>query len=450
VTDIATAGRRLRAKEVSCLELVDESLRKIEAGSDLNAFITITAEQARSEARKLDAELAAGKDRGPLHGIPIAFKDLFYTKDVLTTNGSKLFADFVPGYSATVVERLAAAGAISVGKLNQHELAYGITSSNPHYGSVRNPHGRDHIPGGSSGGSGAAVAADMVYMAMGSDTGGSIRIPATFCGCVGLKPTFGRVSRYGCFPLGLTLDHMGPLTRTVRDSALILNVIAGSDPHEETASARPVDNCVPAEQPKIADLRFGWPDNFFNERLDSDVRKSVEKMAARVEESGGRLVRVKVPDVAALNVVARTILGAEASAVMAPHVHKRDHFGQDVLTLFDQGRQVTGADYVNAQRLRRVMLRDWVALFRTIDVLLTPTAPNPAPRIGQTTVTLEGQEEDTRLASTRFVRSINAIGYPALSIPCGATESGLPIGLQLVARPFEEALLCRAGAALEL
>jgi aspartyl-tRNA(Asn)/glutamyl-tRNA(Gln) amidotransferase subunit A len=432
----------LRSYQISSEELVEEAVRRIAARPELNAFITVTADYARREARFLDRELRKGRDRGPLHGIPVAYKDLLYTRDIRTTAGSKIFSDFVPQFDATVVTRMETAGAISIGKLNLHEFAYGITSNNPHFGAVRNPHNPDLIPGGSSGGSGAAVAAEMIFCGMGSDTGGSIRIPASYCGVVGLKPTFGRVSRYGCFPLGLTLDHIGPLTRSVEDAGIVLDAISGRDPHDETSLDR-----VMAEAP--SELRIGWPRNFFTERLHPEVVHAFENALETAEKDGTRIVPVRVPDPAGLNTIARTILLCEAAAVLMPHANRRADFGPDVLALFDQGRMIPATDYINAQRVRRAVIREWTRLFRDIDVLVTPTTPIPAPRIGQNTVTISDSEEDTRLASTRLVRGINALGYPALSMPCGQTSDGLPIGLQLIAKPWHEKTLLTCGKALE-
>jgi aspartyl-tRNA(Asn)/glutamyl-tRNA(Gln) amidotransferase subunit A len=444
---ISAAVGSLRARRVSCVELLDECLRAVGSrNGELNAFITLTADRARQQARALDAELARGDDRGPLHGIPIALKDLFFTAGIKTTNGSAVFRDFVPDYDATVVRKLEAAGAVMVGKLNMHECAYGITSSNPHFGPVRNPWNRECIPGGSSGGSGAAVAAGMAVAAMGSDTGGSIRIPASYCGVVGLKPTFGRVSRYGCFPLGLTLDHMGPLTRTVEDSALVLDAIAGADPKDETTRTR---GRVTMPDAAFKGMRLGLPSNFFFDATDEEVGASVLGAIDAARGEGAEIINVDAPDPVGLNVVARTILLAEASAVMTPYLHRRDDFGSDVLSLLDQGRLLAATEYVNAQRIRRRMQREWAEMFRRIDVLVTPTTPIPAPQIGAKTVIIGRFEEDARLASTRLVRGINALGLPALSVPCGRTRAGLPIGLQIVGRAWAEGTVLAAGAAFE-
>jgi aspartyl-tRNA(Asn)/glutamyl-tRNA(Gln) amidotransferase subunit A len=440
----------LRTGRVSSVELTTAAIARIDRlNGSLKAFITVTPEQAMRQARQADSELAAGQDRGPLHGIPIAVKDLFFTRGVRTTGGSKPYENFVPEVNAAVVDKLLAAGAVMLGKLNMHEMAYGITSANPHYGAVANPWNAAHSPGGSSGGSGTAVAVRMVYAAMGSDTGGSIRIPASFCGVVGLKPTYGRVSRFGSLPLGYSLDHMGPLTRTVRDAAMVLNAIAGYDRRDPASSRRPLVDFVPEEGVSIRGLRIGFPQNFFFDRLDPDVESSVRGAIARAESMGATVKPVTVPDVAALNAVSRMILLAEASAVAEPFLDRRDQFGADVLALFDQGRLVPATDYVQAQRLRRKMRQEFNRLWADVDCLVTPATPNTAPRIGDTTVRLAGRDEDVRLATTRLVRGVNALGLPALSMPCGLSAAGLPIGLQVIGPAFEEALVLRVAAALE-
>lgn len=443
------AAALLRARRVSCAELTAaafDTIRRL--NPRVNAFQTLMEEPALLRARQLDEELARGVDRGPLHGIPVAVKDVFSTRGVRTTCGARLFADFIPSCDAAVVERLASAGAVLVGKTGMHELAYGITSNNPHFGPVRNPWDTARIPGGSSGGSGAAVASGMVFLAMGSDTGGSIRIPAAYCGVVGLKPTFGRVSRFGVRPLDFSLDHMGPLARSVSDAALALNAIAGFDPRDDTSSRRPVEDYLPAPETAITGLRIGIPENFYFEAVNPEVETAVRAMAQKAETLGARLVPVRVPDIAGLNAVSRIILMAEASALMDPYMHRAAEIGADVRALLQQGRLLPATDYVNAQRLRRVYQREFRALWQSVDCLFTPTTPITAPRIGETVKSIAGREEDVRLASTRLVRGLNAIGVPALSVPCGTDGGGLPIGLQMVARPFAESLLLRVAQAL--
>ena len=447
---IIESAQALRRREVSSAELTEAALRRIgEVNPKLNAMLTVLEEGARAQAQAADEELARRADRGPLHGIPVAVKDVFETRGIRTTCGSVIFMHHVPDRDAAVVEKLRAAGAVLVGKAGMHELAYGITSNNPHFGTIRNPWDPDRIPGGSSGGSGAAVASEMVYMAMGSDTGGSIRIPASFCGTVGLKPTSGRVSRYGVMPLDFSLDHMGPLARSVRDVAITLEAIAGFDPRDETSASVPVGQYVPEPGCSIRDVCIGLPQNYYFERLDPDVDMAVRRMAALAESLGARIIPVRVPDVDALNVVGRVILLAEASALMERYIDNRDQFGSDVLALLDQGRLLPATDYVNAQRLRRMMQRDFAQLWSQIDCFFTPTTPIAAPRIGEKTANLGALKEDVRLASTRLVRGINVLGLPALSMPCGLDRRGLPLGLQIVGRPFDEALILQVAAALE-
>jgi aspartyl-tRNA(Asn)/glutamyl-tRNA(Gln) amidotransferase subunit A len=430
---IREAAAALRSRRVSSVELARQCLDRIaKLNPHLNAFITVADERARAEAEQRDRELADGLDRGPLHGIPIAHKDLIWTQGIRTTSGSKLFADYVPDSDAPVARKLADAGAVMLGKTGLHELAYGVTSENPHFGAIRNPRDPARTPGGSSGGSGAAVAADMVYMATGTDTGGSIRIPASFCGVVGLKPTYGLIDRSGIQPLGLSLDHVGPLARTVADVRVAFEIMAGAS----------------SPAPSIQGLRIGLPENFYFERCAGGVREAVEQAAQKAEQLGARVSKVQVPDVEALNTAGRVILLAEASAVYEPYWARREDFGPDVLALLDQGRMVPATDYVNAQRLRAALVSDFRGLFSEIDCLFTPTTPAAAPLIGQKQMELGGEMVDTRLAATSLVRGINVLGFPALSIPCGSVQ-GLPIGLQLIARPFEESLLLALGEALE-
>jgi len=437
--DLQSLAADLRARKVSSRELVTQSLWQIERlDSKLNAFITVTAETALREADELDRELASGFDRGPLHGIPIAHKDLMRTKGVRTTAGSRIYADYVPQRDAAIVTRLREAGAVSLGKTGLHELAYGITSNNPHFGAIHNPWDLARIPGGSSGGSAAAVAAGMVPFTTGTDTGGSIRVPASFCGIVGLKPTFGRVNIRGVLPLGFSQDHVGPLTRTVRDAAVAFQAMVG-DP----------TGYVPPANPNLSGLRIGWPKNFFVEQLDPEVEAAVRaafQTAAAVE---GRVIEVEVPDMNALRAAAATCLLVEAVIAVRPYLDRRADFGADVLAMLDQGKAILAIDYIEAQRTRRRIDRQFSRLFEQVDCIFTPTTPITAPRIGQTTVEIRGVTEEVRTAATRFTRVVNALGLPAISIPCGFSRSGLPIGLQIIAAARQEDLLLRVAAAME-
>lgn len=434
---IGEAGLALRSRRISSVELTRECLRQIEELNPvLNAFITVTADAAIEHAEGLDRELAKGLDRGPLHGIPIAHKDLMWTRGVRTTSGSKIFADFVPHRDAPVVTALAEAGGVMVGKAGLHELAYGITSDNPHFGTIRNPRNPEHSPGGSSGGSAVAVATGMAFLATGTDTGGSIRVPASFCGVTGLKPTYGLIDRRGVQPLGLSLDHVGPLARTVSDTRISLDAM------DKSARRQPAPG-------SLREIRVGLPENFYFDVIDPEVKEAVHKAARRAEELGAQVSPVRVPDIEALNAVGLTILLSEAAAVHQAHRARREDFGTDVLALLDQGALVPAMDYVNAQQVRKRFRREFHKLFEQIDCLFTPTTPIVAPRIGQTEIALDGAKYNTRMLTTRFVRGFNVLGFPALAMPCGATGEGLPIGLQLVARPFEENLLLALGEALE-
>ena len=432
---IAEAGRALRARRISAVELTKECLDQIgKLNPVLNAFITVTGDWALARAEALDRELAQGIDRGPLHGIPIAHKDLMWTKGIRTTSGSKLFADFVPDRDAAVVEKLAEAGAVMVGKAGLHELAYGITSDNPHFGTIRNPRNSEHSPGGSSGGSAVAVATGMAFVATGTDTGGSIRVPASFCGVVGLKPTYGLIDRSGVQPLGLSLDHVGPMARTVDDVRLALDAMA------EPGERKPAPDSV-------REIRVGLPENFYFDIVAPEVKAAVHESARRAETLGARVIPVRVPDIEALNTAGLVILLSEAAAVHQGQMHRRGDFGKDVLALLEQGSLIPAVDYVNAQRQRRQILRECHKLFREIDCLFTPSTPITAPRIGQTEITLDGAQYDTRMLTTRFARGINVLGFPGLSIPCGSSAEGLPVGLQMIARPFEENVLLMLGEA---
>jgi aspartyl-tRNA(Asn)/glutamyl-tRNA(Gln) amidotransferase subunit A len=434
--DLQSLAADLRARKVSSRELVARSLSRIERiDPKLNSFITVTAETALAEADERDRELARGFDRGPLHGIPIAHKDLMRTKGVRTTAGSKILADYIPQRDAAIVTKLHHAGAVSLGKTGLHELAYGITSNNPHFGTIHNPWDLSRIPGGSSGGSAVAAAAGFLGFATGTDTGGSIRVPASFCGVVGLKPTFGRVDIRGVLPLGFSQDHVGPLSRSVRDAAIAFQAM--------------VDGYVPPANPDLGGLRVGWPQNFFLDCVDPEVAAAIDAAFEVAVEAGGCIVEIELPDMEALRAAGATCLLVEAAAVLRPYLDRRSDFGADVLALLDQGKTIPGVDYIEARRTRRRVGRDFARLFEQVDCIFTPTTPITAPRIGQTTVEICGVIEEVRTAVTRFTRVMNALGLPAISIPCGFSQSGLPIGLQIIAAAGQEDLLLRAAAVME-
>jgi aspartyl-tRNA(Asn)/glutamyl-tRNA(Gln) amidotransferase subunit A len=440
-------GHQLRSRKLSCVELVQQTLKELQGRDRFRCLVTLTGEPALAEARERDRELAAGQDRGPFHGIPIAYKDLFYTRGVRTTGGSLIFKDFVPSHDAAAVERFHAAGAISVGKTNLHEIALGITSKNPHYGFVLNPLDPRRIPGGSSGGSAALVAGNFLPVALGTDTGGSIRVPAAYCGVVGLKPTYGRVSRYGVLPLAFSLDHVGPLGASVEDCALAMNVLAGPDARDPACSIFPAPEFNRPPLANLQGLRVGVPANFFFEHVTPEVAAAVWKAISKLERLGAALEEVTLPDLAAANAAARIVQLSETAAIYVKHTDAK-LFGEDVWALLEQGRMIHGHEYVNAQRIRTLFRRDFDALWTKIDVLAAPTSPITAPLLEQNTVTIAGHEENVRIASTRLVRSLNFLGEPAVSMPCGKDANDMPAGLQLISAPFTEPKLLQIARTL--
>ena len=432
-------AQALRNGDVSSRELVEEALLKIKRWDrKLNSFITVTGDAALESSVARDEELARGFDRGILHGIPVAYKDLIRTKGVHTTAGSKIFAHYVPTRDAEIVTELSEAGAVSMGKTGLHELAYGITSNNPHYGPIHNPWDLQRISGGSSGGSAVAVAAGIVPLAIGTDTGGSIRIPASFCGVVGLKPTYGLESVKGVLPLGFSQDHVGPMTRTVRDAALALQAMVDEP-----------SGYIPGDAPDPAGLRIGYPANFFRDRVEPEVEAAVQTAILTMAGRKAQIIEITVPDMEALRAAAATCLLVEAATEMRPYFDRRADFGADVLALLDQGKGISGMDYIAAQRTRRRIGRQFAKLFDHVDCIFTPTTPITAPKIGDITVEVGGAKEDVRAAATRFTRGFNALGLPAISIPCGLTRAGLPIGLQIIAAAEQEDLLLHVAAAAE-
>jgi aspartyl-tRNA(Asn)/glutamyl-tRNA(Gln) amidotransferase subunit A len=421
-------GAKLRARELSVRELTADTLRAVHrANAALNAFITIMDGHALERADELDAMLVRGDDLGPLHGIPIAHKDCILTKGVRTTGGSKIFADYVPDRDAEVVKLLHAAGAVMIGKTGLHEFTAGISNVNPHFGAVHNPYDLTRVSGGSSGGSGAAVAAGLVPAATGTDTGGSIRIPASFCGCVGLKPTYGRVSREGTMPLGPSQDHVGPMAKSVSDTIFMLQAMTG------------VSVSIPKEG--VSDIRIGIPENYFWDHLNPDVRFHTRGAVQVIAALGAKVREVRVPDVAPLMEIARVTLLCELAAAIGQHSTREQDYGADVWALIEQGRDYSAVDYLNAQATRQDLSQDFARLWTDLDCLMMPTTPIVAFPIDA--------KEDNRPETTRLTRPFNLLGWPALSLPCGLSAEGLPIGVQLVAAPGREDVLFRAASAIE-
>ena len=438
---IAEAAQRLRDREITSVELTEATILRLERlEPTINAYITPTLELARDAAQRADADFAASIDRSPLQGVPIALKDLCATHDIRTTAGSRILGDWVPQTDATVTRKLREGGAVLMGKLNLHEFAYGVTSANEHYGVVRNPWDLERHPGGSSGGSGAAVASGLAAGAIGTDTGGSIRIPASLCGVTGLMPSYGRVSRAGVVPLSWSLDHVGPLTRSVEDAALFLNAIAGYDPadHSSIRESNPFDAAAQLGEP-IEGLRIGIVrDQFLG--VSDDVTRAVED-AIEVFRGLGAVTRdVSLPMLESVR--ALPILSVEAAAYHAEWLRNRPgDYSDEVRSLLMMGATVSAVDYVNALRVRREFT-DFVAhIMRNVDLLLMPTCSRTASRIDEIDASV--------LQFARLTSPWDHTGQPVISVPCGFDGDGLPIGLSLAAPPLEEALLCRVAHAYQ-
>ena len=449
---IAETAREIASKRISPLELTQTYLKRIELLNPIvNAYLTVTTEHALIQARNAEKAILLGKYQGALHGVPIALKDLFDTQGILTTAGSKIFKDRIPSRDSYVVSRLKQAGAILLGKLNMHEFAFGITNANPHYGPAHNPWGADRITGGSSGGSGAAVAAGLCGGALGSDTGGSIRIPACFCGIVGLKPTYGRISRNGVFPLSWSLDHVGTMTRTVEDSALILQEIAGYDPDDITSKTVAIPNFSQEIDHSIDGMRIGVLGGDYIVPVDKEIRSALDKVLHTFNDLGAIVLdNVDFPFMKETLKPNITIISKEASEYHKDNlVNRPDDFGENVLDRLKLGLQITPSEYLHAKEIQQKIRQQLLEGMKYFDAIFLPMMPTEAPVIGDEKVLVLGQSVDLRSAITRFTQPFNLTGFPAISIPCGFTSSGFPIGFQLAAKPYQEAKLMRIGHAYE-
>jgi aspartyl-tRNA(Asn)/glutamyl-tRNA(Gln) amidotransferase subunit A len=442
---ISEAAERIRKKEVSPVEITRTCLRCIEKWNpDLNSFITVMSESALAEALAAESEIAQGKWRGPLHGIPIALKDLIDVSGVRTTAASAFFKDHVATHDAEVVRRLRQAGAVILGKNNLHEFAYGGSSLVSYFGDTHNPWDTAHIAGGSSGGSAAAVAAGLAYAAIGTDTAGSVREPAALCGCVGLKPTYGRVSNRGIFPLSFSLDHVGPLTSSVEDAAIMLQAIAGYDPDDLTSSDVPIAEYVASMRQGVKTLRVGVPREYFFEEIDAEVASAVEHALRGIQSLGTEIREIKLEAP-----TDRKLQAAESYACHAENIARTPELYQDeTLRRIRTGEKVSAAEYIEARRDLERARRDIRQIFAEIDVLVTPTMPIPAPAIA----TLKATPDALRPAELKLLRNtrpFNVWGLPAITVPCGFTESGLPIGLQIAGPHWREDLVLRLAYAYE-
>jgi aspartyl-tRNA(Asn)/glutamyl-tRNA(Gln) amidotransferase subunit A len=441
---LSEASRLIRDKKVSPVELTQGCLQRIERlNPKLNAFITVTAESALAQAHAAETEIQRGHWRGPLHGVPIALKDLFDTAGVRTTAASELFKDRIPTQDGEIVRRLKDAGAVLLGKLNMHEFAYGGSTVISYYGPVHNPWSFDHEAGGSSSGSAVAMAAGLCYGSVGSDTGGSIRQPSAYCGTVGLKPTYGRVSTRGVIPLSWLYDHVGPMTRTVEDAAAMLQVLAGYDPEDANSADTPVSDYTAAFSQK-GPLRVGVPRAYFYEGLHADIESA---MNAALKVIGKLAAGVRGVEMPASNDT--TILRAEAYAYHADYVKKSPELYQpETLKRIRAGEDVTTATYIQARRQVDQYRHNIRKLFESVDLLVTPTTPVPPFTISELLADMDNLRTKEVL-TLRNTRPFNILGLPSISVPCGFTKSGLPIGLQISGAPWAEGNVLRLAHAYE-
>lgn len=445
---VADAAEAVRTRRLSPVELVDSVLDRVEQVEPrLRAFTTVTAGPARRAARQAEAEIARGALRGPLHGMPAGLKDLIDVAGTATTASSQVRAGHRAETDSTVAARLAAAGVAFVGKTHTHEFAYGLTT--PQTGNAWDV---ERVAGGSSGGSAVAVAAGAASFALGTDTGGSIRVPAALNGVVGLKPTYGLVPRYGVTSLAWSLDHVGPLTRTVEDSALVLAALVGHDPRDPASVAAPAVDYRPGPDTDLTGLRVGVPGNYYFDRVDPEVEAAVRRAIERLEELGARLVEVEIPMARYIQATLWGLMVPEATAY-----HERtlravpDLYGADVRVLLEAGELMSAGDYIRAQRARTLMRQAWREMLDTVDVIAAPTTPLTAVRADRPTVTwADGEVESVSDAYVRLSAPADITGVPSLTVPVGRDSAGMPIGMQLMGRPFGEATVLRAGHAYEL
>ncbi|MFE9633532.1 amidase [Streptomyces sp. NPDC006463] len=444
---VADAAEAIRTRRISPVELVDSVLERIEQVQPrLQAYAAVTADHARQAARRAADEVVTDRIRGPLHGIPAGLKDLIDVAAMATSASSRVRDGHRAAADATVAAQLSAAGAAFVGKTHTHEFAYGLTT--PQTG---NAWDRGRVAGGSSGGSAVAVAAGAATFALGTDTGGSIRVPAALNGVVGLKPTYGLVPRYGVTSLSWSLDHVGPITRTVEDAALVLASLVGHDPRDPGSVPAPAVDYRPGPGTDLTGLRVGVPGNYYFDRVDPEIETSVRRAIGRLEALGARLVEVEIPMTRYIQPTQWGLMVPEASAY-----HERtlravpDLYGADVRVLLEAGELMTAGDYLRAQRARTLIRQAWLDMLDAVDVIAAPTVPITAVEVGQTTVTWgDGTVESVSDAYVRLSAPANITGVPSLTVPVGRDSQGMPIGMQLMGKPFGEAALLRAGHAYE-
>ncbi len=453
LTDMSVAelGAAIKAKKASPVEVVKAHYERIKKLNDkVNAYVLLTEESALADAKAAEAEIARGQYKGPLHGIPIGQKDLVETKGVRSTACSKVLANHVPTEDATVAARWRAAGTIMLGKLNTHEFAYGPTNDSSSFGPARNPWDTTCFSGGSSGGSGAAVALGLAAGATGTDTGGSIRIPSAACGITGLKPTYGRGPRTGIFPLCWTMDHPGPMARSAEDCALLAQPMYGRDPRDAASADRPVPDYVAALKGGVKGLRIGVPSHYFFTAATEEVESAVRDAIKVLEGLGARVEEVTIPDIDHAATAALLIYLAEGTAYHDDWLNDKSAlFTDQVRTFLEVGNYVLAKDYLHAQRYRTHLGNQIANLFEKVDVLATPTLPIPAQTIGQLTMKVRGKDVSVFGSLIHNTEPFNLTGLPVLSAPCGFSAKGMPISLQIAGRPFEEGRVLAVGHAYQ-
>ena len=451
---ISELAPMIQSRQVSPVEVTEAALAQAHKLQPvLNSFITILDEQAMDQAHKMEDALGQGDYRGPLHGIPIGIKDNIATAGIRTTVGSKVLTDNVPDEDAQVVSLCKAAGAIILGKENLEEFAAGVTSNNPHFGAVHNPWHLDHVPGGSSGGGGANVAAGVTFASLGTDLGGSVRLPGMFCGVVGLKQTFGRVSQRGLLVTSFNGDHIGPMTRSVLDSALVLQALAGYDPLDPSTVPVPVPDYTAGVGSRLAGLTMGVPLDYYFDLVDSQVETSVRLAISALQELGVKTAEVDLPSMEYAGAL-RVAGMADSVVTHEPYIEShRDQYGPDTLYRTLAGQFVLGQDYSKSMKVQRMIKEDYARVLQDVDFIVTPTAPMPAPRIDAQYVELGGAQHRVRGPGSgmisRNTSPMNSTGLPAITVPCGFNDQGLPIGVQFIGRPFDEATLFRVAGGYE-
>jgi aspartyl-tRNA(Asn)/glutamyl-tRNA(Gln) amidotransferase subunit A len=448
---IENLSRLLRNKEVSPVEILDACLKRIRSVEPfLNAFAALYEAEALDSARRAETEITQGCWRGPLHGIPFAAKDNFFVKGLRTRVGSKVMENFVPDYSSTALDRLVHAGAILVGKTNMHELAYGVTNRNGHFGPTRNPWDIGRMSGGSSGGSAVALAASCVPLALGTDTGGSIRIPSSLCGVVGHKPSFGRVSMQGVYPLAHSMDHAGLITQLVADAAIALKVLAGYDPKDPHSQNIPVPDYQATLTAKIRDIRIGVPDTFFFDFVDPEIKAKVKEGIGALKHLGAEVETIHIPELEQALDAAESILHAEAASTLSVFQRLQpDDLGYQIREMLDRSANCLPMDYAKAEEVRQETKKRFAKVFEWVDVFVVPGAAITAPRLDEQMVVLDGLEISVDAALARGQLICNFVGVPTISFPVGLSESGLPIGMQIVGRLFEEEKILRLAHVYE-